>query len=91
MTSSQIIAFIVIPLIVFLFSAAGGGIAALVKFVSYMSKSQVAQEETAKTNAEISKDLKHYMAQTDGTLLNHTTKLAVHDSQINALQNGRAH
>lgn len=88
MTSTFIVAYIVIPLVIFLLGAAITGITGLVKFVRYMEKSQAAQESTASSNNEINDKLDKYMGKTDATLIDHTTRIAVLE---NTSYNSRGH
>jgi hypothetical protein len=59
---------VVVPLVIFLLTAAGGGIVGLIKLTSYFAASKVAQESTAETNTEIANKLDLYCRQTDGKL-----------------------
>lgn len=77
---TTIVGIIVIPLLIFLLSAAAGGITALIKFTSYMQKSQAAQESTAATNKEISEKLDKYIDKTDRTIIDFSTRIAVLES-----------
>jgi hypothetical protein len=87
-TTTAVIAYIVIPLVIFLMGAAITGITGLVKFVRYMEKSQAAQESTASSNQEINDKLDKYMGKTDTTLIDHTTRIAVLE---NRAYNSRGH
>jgi hypothetical protein len=77
MGAGQIIAYIVIPLAIFFLSAAAAGITALVKGVTYMSRSQAAQESTAATNHAISTKLDKYIEQTDHKFTDHDVRLSI--------------
>lgn len=77
MSTDQIIGLVVVPFVLFLLAAAGGGITALVKFTAYMTKSREAQESTATSTQEISAKLDRYMTHTNGTIQDHAERLRV--------------
>jgi hypothetical protein len=80
--TTDIIAWIVVPLVLFVLGAAGTGITLLIKGSAYMARSQVAQENTATTNQEISDQLAKYMERTD-------TKLNGLDVRVSVLEDAR--
>jgi hypothetical protein len=59
---------VIVPLVVFLLGAIGTGVVGLVKFTSYMARSQSAQESTARSNLEIAKKLDDFIAMTNGAV-----------------------
>lgn len=59
------IAYIGVPLLIFILSGIATGITLLVKGSAYMARSAAAQESTAATNSEISKTLKAYIGTND--------------------------
>lgn len=59
------IAYIGIPLFLFILGGIGTGITLLVKGSTYMARSAAAQESTATSNSEINETLKAYMASND--------------------------
>lgn len=77
---TTIVGIIVVPLMIFLLTAAAGGITALIKFTTYMQKSQAAQESTASTNREISEKLDKYIDKNDRTIIDFSTRIAVLES-----------
>jgi hypothetical protein len=64
----EIIAWIVIPLTIFVIGGTFTGVSLLVKGSAYMAKSQAAQEQTAKSNQDIADTLAKYAEKTDGRL-----------------------
>jgi hypothetical protein len=62
------VGYVVVPLVIFLLGAIGAGVAGLVKLTGYMTRSQAAQESTAKTNQEISTKLDAFVLQTNGSV-----------------------
>lgn len=77
MTAGQIIAYVVVPMAIFMLGAAGAGIVALVRFTVYLTKSREAQESTAKTNQKISDDLASFIGHTNERLNNHGERIVV--------------
>lgn len=65
-TSVDIVAWVVVPLIIFVLGASATGITLLVKGSAYMARSQVAQENTATSNQEISDKLDKYINRSEG-------------------------
>jgi hypothetical protein len=65
-TSIDIVAWVVVPLIIFVLGASATGITLLVKGSAYMARSQVAQENTATSNQEISDKLDKYINRAEG-------------------------
>jgi hypothetical protein len=86
--SLQIIAWIVLPLAIFVIGGTISGITLMIKGSAYMARSQLAQENTAESNADIAKNLQKYMDKTDATLGQHTTEIAVLKEFL-PRQNGR--
>ena len=64
--SIDIVAWVVVPLIIFVLGASATGITLLVKGSAYMARSQVAQENTATSNQEISDKLDKYINRSEG-------------------------
>jgi hypothetical protein len=77
MNLGDVVAYIGVPLGLFLLTAAGSGIVALIKLTSYFASSKAAQESTALSNAEISKKLDAYCGQTDHKLTEYGERLVV--------------
>lgn len=77
MSGWSIVAFIVIPLAIFLLTAAASGVVALIKLTSYFSKSREAQESTAESNQQIVKRLDVFIERTDDRLSNHGERIRV--------------
>jgi hypothetical protein len=68
---------VVVPLLIFLLGATGTGIVGLVKFTSYMARSQSAQESIAKSNLEIAKKLDDFIAMTSGAIQDLERRMAI--------------
>lgn len=77
MSIGEITGLIIVPLAIFLLTAAGSGIIALIKLTSYFASSKAAQESTAKTNAEISNKLDTYCGITDSKLNEYGERISV--------------
>lgn len=75
--SIEVVAWIIIPLVLFLLGASGAGVTALVKFSGYMARSQVAQESTAKSNGQIVERLDTFIDKTDTTLVDYGQRIVV--------------
>ena len=75
----EIIAWIGIPLFLAICGAIFGIVKLIIRFAQYMTKSETAQSEIAKTNVEIRDILTSYMAKTD-------THLGVIDQDIAVLK-----
>jgi hypothetical protein len=65
-SSIDIVAWVVVPLIIFILGASATGITLLIKGSAYMARSQVAQENTATSNQEISDKLDRFISRADG-------------------------
>lgn len=88
MSIGEIIGLVIVPLAIFLLTAAGGGIVALVKLTSYFASSKAAQESTATSNAEISRKLDAYCGETDAKLTDHGERISVLEY---AIKPGQSH
>jgi hypothetical protein len=68
---------VIVPLVVFLLGAIGTGVVGLVKFTSYMARSQSAQESIAKSNLDIAKKLDDFIALTNGAVQDLERRMSV--------------
>jgi hypothetical protein len=79
-TPTEFVAWIVVPLIVFILGASATGITLLIKGSAYMARSQVAQEATRDSNQEISEKLGKFMERTDQRINGLDIRLSVVES-----------
>lgn len=86
--SLEIVAWVIIPLTLFILAAAGTGLTLLVKGVTYMARSDENQKRTADSNDRIESQLTTYIDQNDKRLGLIELDIAVLKA---AGQNGRAH
>jgi hypothetical protein len=77
MSTGDIVGFVVVPLAIFLLTAAASGVVALVKLTSYFTASKAAQESTAISNDKIVKRLDVYCGQTDQKLNEYGERISV--------------
>jgi hypothetical protein len=77
MTTGDVVGYVVVPLVIFLLGATGAGVAALVKFVGYMARSQSAQESTAKSNLAIEQKLDAFITATNGSVQDLERRMSV--------------
>jgi hypothetical protein len=87
--SLQIIAWIVIPLAIFVIGGTISGITLMIKGSAYMARSQMAQENTANSNQSIADNLQKYMTANDQRVQQNSTDIAVLKELILPRQNGR--
>lgn len=86
MTTGQLIAWIILPLAIFLLTSAGTGILMLVKVTVYLTKSREAQESTAKTNQQISNDLSKFVGQVNSRFDEQDKRINDHGERIVVLE-----
>lgn len=77
MTSSEIVGYVVVPLVIFLLTTAVSGVIGIVKLTSYFAGSREAQESTAQSNKQIVEKIDGYMARTDVRLNGHDTRITL--------------
>lgn len=88
MDGNALIAYVVVPLVIAFVGGAAAAITALVRFVSYMARSQVAQEKTAESNEEISKKLDKFIDHTTEVLSSYGERFAILE-HVTGIQNGK--
>lgn len=88
--SLQLIAWIVIPLAIFVIGGTVSGITLMIKGSAYMARSQMAQENTANSNQSIADNLQKYITANDERVQRNTTDIAVIKETL-LPRNGRAY
>lgn len=77
MTAGDVVAYVIVPLGLFVLGAIATGITLLVKGSTYLARSAAAQESTAASNDEINTTLKAYMTRNDERVNDHERRIYV--------------
>lgn len=77
MSTGEIVAYVIVPLALFILTSMGGGVMGVIKLTNYLTRSQSAQESTAKSNREISDNLKQFIGETNQRLNDHGERISV--------------
>jgi hypothetical protein len=88
-STSQIVAFIVIPLCLFLAGALAAGIRGTIKFTQYLIRSEASQADIAKTNKQIVDRLDSFVEKTNGRFSDLSERMTVVELLSGVKQDGR--
>jgi hypothetical protein len=92
-SSLELVAWIVVPVAIFIVGVVTAAIRGAIRFAQYMTRSENSQSSVAQTNKEISDRLSGFVDHTEKRFDGIDRHLGIHDQQIAVLdfQNGNGH